>query len=253
MKNLLNKKNLKKSAYIAVVIVIIILLFNYLLMPWYVSGKEVIVPKVIGLTEEGAKLKLSNSDLDFVIAGERYDERYPKGLVIFQKPFTGAKVKEGRRIFLFISSGIPFVKIPLLTGKLFRDAQLTLKKMDLAIGDTTFVESDLPKFTVVEQQYFAGREVKKGSRVNLKISGGKIEGLIPVPDLLGKSLNQAEKIIIDNKLVLGRINYQPSFSLLPNTIIDQYPSKETFVKEGTSIDIFVTKDVETPEEIEEKK
>ncbi|MCX6149844.1 MAG: PASTA domain-containing protein [Ignavibacteriales bacterium] len=249
----MNKENLKKTAYTFGGLFLFILLFNYLLMPWYVSGREVVVPKVIGLSEEVAKNKLSDDDLDFVRAGERYDEKYPKGTVIFQKPLAGAKVKEGRRIFLFISSGVPFVKVPSLTGKMLRDAKLTLERMDLTLGDTSMVESDLPKLTVIEQQYYTGREVKKGTKVNLTLSGGKVEGLISVPDLLGKSLAQSEKTILDNKLSLGRINYQPSFSLLPNTVIDQYPSKDTFVKEGTSIDLFVTKDVETPEEVEGKK
>lgn len=253
MKNIWKIKIIRELVYIIGALLLLIFMFNYILMPWYVSGKEVKVPKVIGLTELKAKKLLSDSDLNFVNAGERYDERFAKGKIIFQKPYAGSHVKEGRRIFLFISSGIPVVKVPAVTGKQFRDAQLTLEKMDLKVGDTTVVESDLPKNTVISQQYFTGREVKSGTKINLTISGGKAEGLISVPDLLGKSLSQAEKIIVINKLTLGRINYQPSFSLLPNTVIDQYPSKETSVKERTSIDLFVTKDVETPKEIEEKR
>jgi eukaryotic-like serine/threonine-protein kinase len=253
MKKLLNKVFLKKIAYIAAAIIAVILLFNYVLMPWYVSAKEVVVPKVVGLSEEQANQKLSENDLNFINAGERYDERYAKGKILFQKPPAGSIVKEGRRVFLIVSSGVPSVKVPSLIGKFFRDAQLSLEKMNLIVGDTTMVESELPKYTVIEQQFYTGREVRVGTKINLTISGGITQGLIPVPDLLGKSLAQAEKLITENKLTLGRINYQPSFSLLPNTIIDQYPSKETLVKEGSSVDIFVTKDVETPEEIEEKK
>jgi eukaryotic-like serine/threonine-protein kinase len=253
MKKLINNVYLKKIAYIGGAVLIAILVFNYILMPWYVSAKEVVVPKVTGLTKEQAEQKLSDNDLNYINAGERYDERYAKGKILFQKPVAGSIVKEGRRVFLIVSSGIPTVKVPSLIGKFYRDALLTLEKMNLAVGDTTMVESELPKYSVIDQQYYTGRELQAGTKVNLKISSGLTQGLIPVPDLLGKSLAQAEKFILDSKLTLGRINYQPSFSLLPNTIIDQYPSKETLVKEGSSVDIFVTKDVETPEEVEEKK
>jgi beta-lactam-binding protein with PASTA domain len=251
MKKLLEKINYKKIALIIGIIVAVILLFDLIIMPWYVSADEVTVPKVLGLNQEAAIDKLSENNLDAIIAGERYDEKYPKGTVIFQKPLVGSVVKEGRRIFLFVSSGVPMVKVPSLKGRLLRDAKLTLERMDLALGDTTMVESEEPKLTVLEQGYYSGREVKRGTRVSLTLSAGKETGLISVPDVIGKTLSQAEKILVENKLTLGRLNYQPSFSLLPNTIIDQYPSKDTFVKEGTSIDLFVTKDVDTPKELEE--
>ncbi len=252
MKNLLAKINYKKILLYLGIFIVALLIFDYLLMPWYVSADEVQVPKVLGLNQEEAIQKLSDDNLDAIIAGERFDEKYPKGTVIFQKPLYGSIVKEGRRIFLFVSSGVPMVKVPDLRGKQLRDAKLTLEKMELILGDTSMVESDDEKLTVLEQNYYPGREVKRGTRVSLTLSAGKQVGLIAVPDVIGKTLSQAEKILLDNKLAVGRLNYQPSFSLLPNTVIDQYPSRDTFVKQGTSIDLFVTKDVDTPKELEEK-
>jgi len=58
-----------------------------------------------------------------------------------------------------------------------------------------------------------------------------------------KSLSEAEKVLADSSLKVGKINYQPSFSLLPNTILDQYPSKGNKVNPGDAIDLFVTKSV----------
>jgi len=62
--------------------------------------------------------------------------------------------------------------------------------------------------------------------VGITVSTGPVEeGEITVPDLIGKSLTEAQKLLADSALTVGKINYQPSFSLLPNTILDQYPSK----------------------------
>ncbi|MGE5497491.1 MAG: PASTA domain-containing protein [Syntrophothermus sp.] len=228
-------------------IAVIIIIFNIIIMPWYVSGSEIAVPNVKGLSEEKAKELLEDKDLEPVNAGERYDDKSPKGTVIFQRPAAGAVVKENRRIFLFISSGVPFIKVPELKGKYLRDAQLTLERMDLMIGDTNYIRSESPKGIIVDQQVASGSEIKKGSRINVTLSAGAVEGIV-VPDLLGKSLSEAEKILTDSKLVPGKINYQPSFSLLPNTVIDQYPSKDNTVPEGTAVDLFVTKNVSTPNE-----
>lgn len=233
--------------YTAAALLLLLFFLNYIFMPWYVSGDEVVVPRVIGMNSAQAEEILNDADLDPINGGEKYNENYPKGTVIFQNPVPGAKVKDGRRVFIFVSSGIPLIKVPSLKGKVFRDAKMTLERMDLTMGDTTYVESDAPKFTIIDQQYYAGTEVKKGTRVNVTISAGKVVG-IKVPDLSGKSLAEAETILSENGLALGRINYQPSFSLLPNTVIDQYPSKDMLVPEGAKVDLFVTKNVETPEE-----
>ncbi|HEX2868042.1 MAG TPA: PASTA domain-containing protein [Ignavibacteriales bacterium] len=225
----------------------LVLLFNLVIMPWYVSGREVVVPKVVGMDEKQAESLLSDSDLEAVKGGERYNEKFPKGAVIFQKPAAGQTVKEGRRVFLFVSSGVPLVKVPALKGRNLNDARLSLERIELSLGDTTMVQSQAPRGTIIDQQYYEGTEVQRGSKINVTLSAGQHTGVI-VPDLLGKSLSEAEKILKENKLIPGKINYQPSFSLLPNTVIDQYPSKDAAVQEGATVDLFVTKNVSTPEE-----
>jgi len=227
--------------------IIFLLFLNFIFMPWYVSAKEVRVPKVVGLSESSARNILEDLDLNPVIGGERFDSRFPKGSIIYQRPNANSTVKEGRRIFLYISSGNPQIKVPNLKGKNFRDAKLTLERMDLQIGDTVYVESESHSGIVIDQNYEDNTLVAVGTKINLTISRGQNIG-IQIPDLLGKSLSEAEKIITENKLTLGKINYQPSFSLLPNTVIDQYPSKGTAAEEGTAVDLFVTKNVSTKEE-----
>jgi eukaryotic-like serine/threonine-protein kinase len=95
---------------------------------------------------------------------------------------------------------------------------------------------------IFDQQYAPGTPLKKGESVNVSISLGEIgSGEIVVPDLIGKSLAEAERLLQDLSLSIGKVNYQSSFSLLPNTILDQYPSKGSKIAEGGTIDLFVTK------------
>ncbi|MGE5352169.1 MAG: PASTA domain-containing protein [Acidobacteriota bacterium] len=253
MKNIFENKFVKWFLIGLGSLAVLIILFNMVIMPWYVSGREVVIPKVVGMNEKQAESLLSDSDLEAVVGGERYNENFPKGAVIFQKPAAGATVKEGRRVFLFISSGVPLVKVPALKGRNIRDARLALERIELSLGDTTMVQSQSPRGIIIDQQYYEGTEVQKGSRINITISAGQQSAGVTVPDLLGKSLSEAEAILKENKLTPGKINYQPSFSLLPNTVIDQYPSKDATVQEGATVDLFVTKNVSTPEEGEGAK
>ena len=85
---------------------------DHLVFPWYVSSPEVIVPNVKGLKEAEAISKLEDINLEPIIGDTTYDEKYKKGSIIFQKPIAGENVKEGRRIYLFISGGEPVVTVP---------------------------------------------------------------------------------------------------------------------------------------------
>lgn len=242
MKKFLPKAIVKKILWILFGLIAAALLFDNVILPWYVSSPIEKVPDVVGKNKvEAIKMLLARS-LDPVIGDTTYDEKFPEGSVIIQRPRAGETVKEGRRVYLFISGGEPIVHVPQLTGKSIRDAKFSLERLGLKLGNVDQEVSDYPKDMIYDQQYAAGTPIKKGEDVNVTVSMGKLQaGNIEVPDLIGKSLTEAEKILADSSLKVGKINYQPSFSLLPNTILDQYPSKGNKVNKGDVIDLFVTK------------
>ena len=253
MKKILQNNFIRKILYIIIGIVVFLLALNYLIMPWYVSKPEKRVPNVVGLKEAEAFSLLKNADLQPVITDTTFDQKYPEGTIILQKPESGKTVKEGRNIYLFISGGEPTVIVPILKGKSIREAKFTLERIGLKLGDIEENVSNHPRNMIFDQQYAEGTPLKKGASVGVTISVGKGDtGEIIVPDLIGKSVTEAERILADSTLKVGKINYQRSFSLLPNTILDQYPSKGNKVNRGDAIDLFVTKSAEQKQEILEK-
>ncbi len=242
MKKFLQKPIVKKILWILFGLFAIVLLLDNVILPWYVSSPIEKVPDVVGKNEKDAVIILESQDLEPIIGDTTFDEKFPEGFIIFQRPRAGETVKEGRRVYLFVSGGEPIVHVPKLTGKSVRDAKFSLERLGLKLGDIDQEQSDYPKDMIYDQQYAEGTPIKKGESVNVTVSGGRMQtGSIDVPDLIGKSLSEAEKILADSSLKVGKINYQPSFSLLPNTILDQYPSKGNKVNPGDSIDLFVTK------------
>ncbi|MHB8581395.1 MAG: PASTA domain-containing protein [Ignavibacteriaceae bacterium] len=214
-------------------------------MPWYVYEPEKPVPRVIGLNANDAINVLKDADLAPVIGDTTYDEKYPRGSVIYQRPNAGEIVKINRRIYLFISGGEPTVTVPVLIGKSIRDAKFSLERLGLNLGKIDSVASSNPSNMIFDQQFSAGTSLKKGDFVGVSLSIGNNDSGIIVPNLIGKSLTEAEKILSDSTLKVGKINYQPSVSLLPNTILDQYPSNGIRVTSGSSIDLFLTKPSDT--------
>lgn len=249
--NKLFKKSLAKKLLIALgIIIVIILLFDYLILPWYVSSIETSVPSVIGLKKSEAIEKLEQSDFKVQVADTSFSDKYPVGIIFLQKPKAGSIVKEGRLIYLFLSGGEPEVTVPRLIGRSIRDAKFALEKLGLKLGVVDEISSTNPKDMIFDQQFSEGTPLKRGYPVNVTISAGNVGGQITVPDLIGKSLSEATMLLRDSSFVVGKINYQRSFSLLPNTVLDQYPSKGNKLNPGDKVDLFVTKASESGAEDE---
>ncbi len=248
MNKIFQKPIVKKLLILFVVIVVFLLLMDNVFLPWYVSSPETKVPDVVGMPEQAAFERLQEADLDPIISDTTFDVKFAKGSIVLQNPKAEQVVKVGRRVHLYLSGGEPVVRVPSLKGKSIRDAKLSLERIGLKLGFVDEVPSGNPRNMIFDQQYADGTPLKKGESVGVSVSLGQGGGSIVVPDLIGMSLVQAQKMLADSSLMIGKINYQRSFSLLPNTILDQYPSKGNKVNAGDVIDLFVTKSAEPGDE-----
>ena len=148
---------------------VIVAVLSYLFMHWLTfttdHGHEITVPNLAKLTEQQVEDKLDELDLDYVLLDSMdYNSDYPKYTVVEQDPLPGAKVKEGRKVYIKINtSGFSSVKIPDLIDKTYREAVPTLKALGLEEGTITYIPN-LGKDMVLEMR-FKGRNLKVGDRV----------------------------------------------------------------------------------------
>ncbi|OCB74846.1 PASTA domain-containing protein [Flavobacterium crassostreae] len=163
--------------------VLVIAVLGYLFIHWLTfttnHGNEIVVPNLSRLTEEQVEEKLDGLDLAYVLLDSMdYRSDYPKYGVVQQNPLPGAKVKEGRKIYIKInSSGFSSVKIPDLIEKTYREAVPTLKALGLEEGTITYIPN-LGKDMVLEMRYKGrsiqpGDKVLKSSKIDLVLGDGK--------------------------------------------------------------------------------
>jgi beta-lactam-binding protein with PASTA domain len=135
--------------------------------PKPVATKKVAVPRVVGLKEQPALLRLAQLGLR---PKEVYrPTRQPKGAVVSQKPKEATEVKKGSQVRIVIDSGAPKVAVPDLAGKSFPDARAALDKLGIDSARTP-VTSDKPAGTVVDQAPKPGAKLAKGSTVTLSVA-----------------------------------------------------------------------------------
>lgn len=235
----------KKILIIAAAFIGIILVFNSLIMPWYVKHDALVrVPSVTGLSFTEAQKILEDAGLEAKQGDIRYDASKPIGSVMEQNPPAEQMVKSGRRIYLIISGGEQVYDVPNLVGRTEREARFSLSQRNLLMLELGSKSSaQYPAGIVIEQLYPAGTKVKKGTNIGVVLSVGMESGNIKIPNLTGKNIEEAKKILAQYKLAVGKITTQPSTSVPVNAVIDQYPKANSMAKENDKIDLFVNREI----------
>jgi len=128
---------------------------------------KVTVPRVVGLTEPKALVKLAS-------LGLRPKEVYratkkPTGLVVSQNPQEATSVKKGTQVTLVIDRGAPKVAVPNVRGLSLSAAQAKLSALGLSATQTQ-VTSTKPAGTVVDEAPAPGTSLAKGSSVTLSVA-----------------------------------------------------------------------------------
>jgi len=163
---------------------LIIAVLGYLFMHWLTfttdHGKEITVPNLSKMSEEQVEEKLDELNLEYVFLDSvDYKKDYPKHSVVEQDPVAGAKVKEGRKIYIKVnSSGFSTVRIPDLIEKTYRQAGPTLKSLGLEEGTITY-KPYLGKDMVLEMRLNGrklnpGDKVFKSSKIDLVLGDGEV-------------------------------------------------------------------------------
>ena len=178
---------------------VILAVLAYFFMHWLTfttdHGHEITVPNLAKLSEEQVENKLDELDLDYVLLDSvDYNSDYPKFSVVEQDPLPGAKVKEGRKVYIKINaSGFSSVRIPDLIQKTYREAVPTLKALGLEEGTITYIPN-LGKDMVLEMRckgrnLKVGDHVLKASKIDLVLGDG-MESYIEEVDSTAMSTDQ---------------------------------------------------------------
>lgn len=177
----LTSKSFFKRLALALVIVIAIVFAVLQYLSFATDhGNEITVPDLRKLTEEQVGSKLDELNLEYVLLDTvDYNADFPKYSVVKQDPLPGAKVKDGRKIYIKVNSnGFGDVTVPDLIEKTLRQAEPTLKALGFEIGKKTY-KPYLGKDMVLEmssggKKLKAGDKLKKSSVIDLVLGDGKV-------------------------------------------------------------------------------
>ena len=198
------------------------------------------MPYVIGLTAEDAVTSLDTVSTKFtIIYEEDYSEEYAEGQIMKQYPNSSASISKTMTITLTVSSGPEPVKLPNVYNLSLSEAKETLSSKG---WNTTVIEyqsssmvaagcviSTLPeRFEIVEQ----------GSRIVLYVSTGSEKKA--VPNLLGKTVDDAKVALIEAGLTVGTVENAYSDTIAAGMVCSQSTAAEAMLDVGAVVNIYVS-------------
>jgi eukaryotic-like serine/threonine-protein kinase len=203
----------QKKFYIHLLIAILLMV----VMLWLVltsldsftrHGDVYIVPDFSGMTMSEMEEKQYDDFFTLEIIDSVYNKNMGKGEVITQSPLSGSKVKAGRHIYLTIVSEKPeSVMMPNLKNLSLRQALVTLEVNDLQVGELIYVDYFAMNAIVEQledgQQIEPGKEILKGTTIDLQVGKGTTSVSVAIPMLIGKRMTEAEKAIHYSYLNVG--------------------------------------------------
>jgi len=173
------------------------------------SSLTVTVPSFVGQTLPDANAEIERLKLSSAVVDHTTSDRYPKDVVIMQRPGAGEQVRQGRQVSFVISDGIIARLMPDLRYQSMREVQLDLSHAHLQLGKIAYVRSDLiPEGHVVSQNPAPLVSVHEGDVVSLAVSRGA-RLTIPVPDFVGLSIGEARALAARAGIKLGQIVWTP--------------------------------------------
>ena len=235
------------AALIACLLLALFLAFFFVYLPQNTHhGETITVPKLTGMTTEELENFLEERDLRYEVSDCTFVAGIQPLTVISQYPREGAKVKEGRKVYITITTATaPQVRMPKLTDLSYRSAEVTLRNYGLVIGNIAY-RDDLAENAVLDQLYQGkkiepGTLIAKGSTVDIVVGNGLGNTELDVPPLTGKTLDEAQLIIKGSDLNVGVVIYESSPGASPGTVIRQRPEagQGDKIRVGDVIDIWV--------------
>lgn len=167
---------------LGMLLVVVLLFFG---VQWWLSiythhGEGVDVPQLYNMDYDEAEEMLEELGLLLSVNDSAYMEGMAAGRILQQSPREGASVKEGRTIYVKVSSQtMPTVEIPdLINNSSYRRAKARLQSLAFILEEPKLIDGEKDWVYGIEcdgRSVHTGERVAKRSRLTLVIGNGTSE------------------------------------------------------------------------------
>ena len=193
------------------------------------------VPVVSNMVSSEAQKYLENHKFTVEITYED-SETVPSNRVIRTEPSAGSNVEEGSKVTMVISAVKDTgVKIPDVVNMTEAEATAKLENDGFKVTKTSEKSDTVPKGKVISQSPEAGSPGSLESLVTLTISDGSGKEKSKMPDLTGKTVEEATELVESVGMKVASVDEIYSDSVEAGLICGQSYTSGSTVKEGSEV------------------
>ncbi len=212
------------------------------LLGWFSGDSEEIkVPNFVGRTFEEAQALAQETGLEIARGEDVYSPDQEEGKITSQNPTADSVVSPGKLITVYVSKGKKDGVVPKIVGKDYKEASEYLKTFGFELGIVKTESSTLPENVIIEQSVEEGSTASKGTKIDVTVSDGKGKETVKMPNLIGKTPDEANAIIDTEGLKLGDAAYEETTTTAQNLIFWQQYPEGTELEKGTAVSYKVSK------------
>ena len=162
-------------------------------------------PYLIGMYYSQVISDPTYADFNIVEGEYVYNESIDAGKIIEQSPESNRKIDVGGTITVTVSRGAKTFRLPDYENKEARQVKIELERLGITcVENTPEFNDEVPNGYVLRTEPAAGASLTAGDTVTLTVSKGPEVVLVEMPDLMGRSENEALTL-----LEAAGLNWEP--------------------------------------------
>lgn len=193
------------------------------------------MPNLVGLTLEQIGMRYPALGLEPTY---KYDDEAAKDTVIEQKIPAGDPYDEDKPVEVVVSGGSKLIEIDDYTNRNIDDVEQLLTKQGFVCDVIYDVSDDIVKNCVIKTVPAAREKAEAGTVVTCYVSLGAAEVKALVPDMVGKSFEEATDLATDSGILLT-IKYEDAEGVEAGTVLEQSIDPDTEVDPETRVEVTI--------------
>lgn len=236
-----SKVFLKNLLLIVASFIVLVFIVSFILRIYTRHGQEYEVPNIVGLNFKDIESNEKLSHFEVIVIDSIHKDGIVAGTILNQDPTEGAMVKDGRKIYITISSNSgEMMRMPSCTDKSISRAVSTLIDAGLRVGTIMYRDGEINN-VVVAQRYQGkninvGSDIISGERVDLIVEVTSTTQQVVIPNIIGRTESEAEVMLWKAGLNVGRKITQGKDNGGQNRVVSFSPSTNS-VMIGTAINL----------------
>lgn len=204
----------------------------------YLNVPEVIVPDFTGRGLDEAQSLARRTHLSVQVVEQQHSATRPAGTIVRQDPPAGRSVKVNRTIALITSLGPEMLEVPDVRRRSLEEARFTIEQARLTVGELREAyDQTVPSGFIIIEDPAPGASVERGTAVNLTVSKG--QQTIVLPDLVGRSLDDARAALQDLGVTLRSVDRTPRDDAPPGQVVAMTPPAGTQIQHGDAVSVTI--------------